>query len=221
MIRNAARAALLLAALTITSLIATPASAQPVKPRWGEGIASMVTRTCQPGTDWRDEAARLGVTKASDYLIRYDRTYDLCRTGDEPQFQPTRPAQQQASRDATRSATKVDQVLGYARAQLGKPYVWAQDGPRSFDCSGLVLAAYRQVDIHLPHQSRSMLAHGREVSKANLAAGDVVWLQPQRGTKGHVGLYLGDGQVIEASSSRGRVVIRALGNRYWTARRLL
>jgi len=218
-IRTTSRAALLLLAVIVATLTATPAHAQPVKPKDRHGVIEMTVRTCGNASTWPAQAAANGITAANDYLVLRGRTYDIDCTRSAT---TARPPQQQASRSAVRApSSKVDTVLRYAKAQLGDRYVWAQDGPNSFDCSGLVLAAYRQVGIQLPHQTRSMLAHGRKIAKADLIPGDVVWLQPQRGTKGHVGLYLGGDQVVEASSSKRAVVIRALGNRYWTARRLL
>lgn len=215
--RHIRQALIVLAGIATAITVATPAHAQPVVPKDGLGVIEMTVRTCDSAASWKAQAAANGITASSGYLVLRGRTYDIdCnRSATE-----VRPPQQQASR-STRTSTsgKAATVLGYARAQLGDPYRWAQDGPNGFDCSGLVLASYRQVGINLPHQSGAMLSHGRKITKANLIPGDVVWLMPQRGSKGHVGLYLGDGRVIEAA--RGGVQIRSLGSRYWTARRLL
>ncbi|MDG6104219.1 C40 family peptidase [Dactylosporangium aurantiacum] len=84
-------------------------------------------------------------------------------------------------------------VLSYAKAQLGKPYVWAAAGPNGFDCSGLVVASYARAGIKLPHQTGGLIGRGRSVSRAQLQPGDLVFP-----SSGHVGIYLGDGMMIHA-----------------------
>ncbi|MET7420842.1 C40 family peptidase [Dactylosporangium sp. NPDC005555] len=84
-------------------------------------------------------------------------------------------------------------VIAYAKAQLGKPYVWAAAGPNGFDCSGLVVASYARAGITLPHQTGGLIGRGRSVSRAQLQPGDLVFP-----SSGHVGIYLGDGMMIHA-----------------------
>jgi cell wall-associated NlpC family hydrolase len=91
--------------------------------------------------------------------------------------------------------------VAYARAQIGKPYLWAADGPASFDCSGLVMMAWRQSGVSLPHWSVAQYAAGKKISLANIRPGDMVFfasdLTEYRSIH-HVGLYIGNGQMIEA-----------------------
>ena len=91
--------------------------------------------------------------------------------------------------------------VAYARAQIGKPYLWAADGPASFDCSGLVMMAWRQSAVSLPHWSVAQYATGKKISLANIRPGDMVFfatdLTEYRSIH-HVGLYIGNGQMIEA-----------------------
>ena len=91
--------------------------------------------------------------------------------------------------------------VAYARAQIGKPYLWAADGPASFDCSGLTMMAWRQSDVSLPHWSVAQYATGKKISLANIRPGDMVFfatdLTEYRSIH-HVGLYIGNGQMIEA-----------------------
>ncbi len=116
---------------------------------------------------------------------------------------------------AREAASKVETVISFALAQQGKPYVWAADGPNSFDCSGLVLAAYATVGIELYHYTGVQMTKGTKVARSELRRGDIVFP-----TAGHVGIYLGDGKLIHASSGRGRVVVDSSFT-YYTARRLL
>lgn len=84
-------------------------------------------------------------------------------------------------------------VVSVAKAQVGKPYAWGAAGPRGYDCSGLVVYAYRQATgRRLPHQSGALLTVGKRVSSPR--PGTIVW------TPGHVSLYVGDGKVVEAAT---------------------
>lgn len=116
---------------------------------------------------------------------------------------------------AREAASKVETVISFALAQRGKPYIWAADGPNSYDCSGLVLAAYAQIGIELYHYTGVQMTKGRYVPRSELRRGDIVFP-----TSGHVGIYLGDGQLVHASSGRGRVVVDSSFT-YYTARRLI
>ncbi len=89
-------------------------------------------------------------------------------------------------------------VVQIAKTRLGAPYVWAASGPRSFDCSGLTMWAYRQIGISLPHSSRAQINSGQRVSRSDLQPGDLVFFgSPIH----HVGMYVGGGMMIHAPSS--------------------
>ena len=80
-----------------------------------------------------------------------------------------------------------------AHKYLGVRYVYGGSTPSSgFDCSGLTAYVYRQIGINLPHQSGAQAAYGRRVSSAQAQPGDLVW------HPGHVGIYIGNGQMIHA-----------------------
>lgn len=96
-------------------------------------------------------------------------------------------------------------VVAWALTQVGKPYHWASAGPNSYDCSGLVVAAYARLGIKLPHQSEELMTRGRAVARADLRPGDVI--QP---FIGHVVIYVGNGRVVEAANSRLGVITREL-----------
>jgi cell wall-associated NlpC family hydrolase len=89
-------------------------------------------------------------------------------------------------------------VVAFARRQIGKPYVWGATGPRGFDCSGLMLAAYRSVGIRIPRTTFALLAGLR--SPRHLQPGDLVFGIPH-----HVAMYVGHGQVIHAPEPGRRV----------------
>jgi cell wall-associated NlpC family hydrolase len=110
-------------------------------------------------------------------------------------------------------------AIDTAMAQRGKPYVWAADGPGSFDCSGLTQYAFRAAGISLPHSSRLQSQMGRSVSRADLQPGDLVFFYSP---VSHVGIYIGGGQMVHAPTS-GDVVkvasVESVGG-YAGARRL-
>jgi peptidoglycan DL-endopeptidase CwlO len=106
-----------------------------------------------------------------------------------------------ASSQAARIA--VDTAL----AQTGKPYVWGAEGPNSFDCSGLVLFAYQAADINLPHSSVLQATMGQPVTRAQLQPGDLVaFYSPVS----HIGIYIGNGQMIHAPTSGDTVKITSI-----------
>ncbi|SHN85405.1 Cell wall-associated hydrolase, NlpC family [Geodermatophilus obscurus] len=92
----------------------------------------------------------------------------------------------------------VQAAVDRALAQRGKPYVWAASGPGSFDCSGLVQYAFQAVGVSLPHSSRMQSQMGTPVSRAEARAGDLVaFYSPVS----HIGIYLGNGQMVHAPTS--------------------
>ena len=104
-------------------------------------------------------------------------------------------------------------------AQRGKPYVWAAGGPGSFDCSGLTQYAFRAAGITLPHSSRMQAQMGQSVSRADLQPGDLVFFYSP---VSHVGIYIGNGQMVHASTSSQPVKVASIDSMpsYNSARRI-
>jgi cell wall-associated NlpC family hydrolase len=98
-------------------------------------------------------------------------------------------------------------------AQLGKPYVWGTAGPDTFDCSGLVVYAYSQVGVSLPHSSYALWNAGVYVSQDQLQPGDLVFFDGL----GHVGIYIGGGQFIHAPHTGDVVKISSLSESWYAA----
>ncbi|GHF88579.1 NlpC/P60 family protein [Streptomyces filamentosus] len=86
-------------------------------------------------------------------------------------------------------------AISFARAQLGKPYIWGATGPAGYDCSGLTQAAWRAAGVSLPRTTYTQINAGRRVSRSELAPGDLVFFYSGIS---HVGLYIGGGQMIHA-----------------------
>jgi cell wall-associated NlpC family hydrolase len=87
------------------------------------------------------------------------------------------------------------QALRFALQKLGSPYVWGAAGPSSFDCSGLVMWAYAHVGISLEHFTGDQWNEGQHISRSELEPGDLVFFYPDIG---HVGLYYGNGLMVDA-----------------------
>ncbi|WAZ23599.1 NlpC/P60 family protein [Streptomyces cinnabarinus] len=100
----------------------------------------------------------------------------------------------EAPADSTYAA-KAEKVLAFARAQIGKPYVWGATGPDSYDCSGLTQDAWAAAGISLPRTTYDQVNAGTTVSLANAKPGDLVFFYENLG---HVGIYIGNGMMIHA-----------------------
>ena len=94
------------------------------------------------------------------------------------------------------------EALRYAMTRRGDEYVWGAAGPTTFDCSGLVMWAYAQVGISLPHYTVSQYNLGEHISRSQLEPGDLVFFYAGID---HVGIYLGGGLMVDAPST-GQVV---------------
>ncbi|MFJ6838128.1 NlpC/P60 family protein [Streptomyces sp. NPDC091209] len=86
-------------------------------------------------------------------------------------------------------------AVAYAYSKLGSPYVWGATGPDAFDCSGLAQAAYRSAGLSLPRTTYSQINAGQRVTLSELQPGDLVFFYA--GIT-HVGIYVGNGQMIHA-----------------------
>ena len=101
---------------------------------------------------------------------------------------------------APNNKVAIQRTIAYARAQIGKPYLWAASGPGSFDCSGLTMQAWARGGKALPHYSVAQFAQSRRVSMAAARPGDLLYWSNNGSPSGihHVALYIGGGQFIEA-----------------------
>jgi len=104
------------------------------------------------------------------------------------------------------------QVVGIAMSFLGTPYVWGGAAPGGFDCSGLVMYSFAQLGVSLPHSSYAMWDYGIPVPEDQLEPGDLVFFEDL----GHVGLYIGGGEYVNAPYT-GSVVSVASLDTGWSA----
>ena len=107
-------------------------------------------------------------------------------------------------------------IIAFAQGQLGKPYLWGGTGPDAFDCSGLMMMAYRTGGISIPRTSQDQFAWGPRISASQAQPGDLVFFVGSDGTvaaPGHVGLVIGKGMMIEAYATGFPVRIARYTNR--------
>jgi cell wall-associated NlpC family hydrolase len=116
-----------------------------------------------------------------------------------------RAADRQASRSADRTTPtgaapasgRAAAAVRYAMAQVGDAYVYGAAGPSSFDCSGLTMMAWQQAGVSLPHSSSAQMGSGTPVSQSQLQPGDLVFYYSP---VSHVGMYIGNGQIVNAEN---------------------
>jgi peptidoglycan DL-endopeptidase CwlO len=104
-----------------------------------------------------------------------------------------------------------EQALRWALSVRGDPYEWGAAGPSAFDCSGLVLWAYAHVGIHLDHYTGDQWNEGEHISRSQLQPGDLVFFFADIS---HVGMYIGNGLMVDAPSFGQPVQVQAI---YWSA----
>ncbi|MFD9393292.1 NlpC/P60 family protein [Streptomyces sp. NPDC060000] len=97
--------------------------------------------------------------------------------------------------DAVPASGRAGAAVAAVRSALGRPYVWGANGPTGFDCSGLMQWSYAQAGISLPRTSQAQAHAGRRVPLSEARPGDIV---TYRSDASHVGMYVGNGQVIHA-----------------------
>jgi cell wall-associated NlpC family hydrolase len=92
------------------------------------------------------------------------------------------------------TATQAEKAVAFAYAQLGKPYVWGATGPGSYDCSGLMMAAWAAAGVSIPRDTYEQVAGLPSVPLSSLQPGDLVFFDGD----GHVAMYVGGGMIIDA-----------------------
>lgn len=157
-----------------------------------------------------------------DRLTEEERQRLLAEQAASRQASDRAAVDEEAIVDASGSADeRAVKAVKYAVAKVpGSSYVWGAEGPNSFDCSGLMLAAYRTVGISLPHSSRAQFGVGRAVSRDALKPGDLLFFyNPIH----HVGMYIGNGLFVHARNPRDGLEITKLASypAYQGARRVI
>ncbi len=131
----------------------------------------------------------------------------------------TKTAPAPSSTSGSQAATKASAIINTAKQYIGVKYLWGGTTPSGFDCSGYMQYVFAKHGITLPRVSRDQFNAGKAVAYDNLQPGDLVFfsLDGDKVTD-HVGMYIGSGQFIHASSSKG-VTISTMSS-YWKSKYL-
>lgn len=165
----------------------------------------------------------------SDYLDLTEIPYENKASTKTPKFFVNGNSTGVTPSTAALNGTTVSRrqtIVANAKKLIGTPYVWGGTTTRGFDCSGFVQHVMKISGITLPRTTAQQAKVGTYVSKANLQPGDLVFLQnTYRAGVSHVGIYIGDGKVIHASSSKGVTTSSLTGSyfaqHYHSARRVV
>ncbi|MFD5133447.1 C40 family peptidase [Streptomyces olindensis] len=156
-----------------------------------------------------EEKARLAAIEKEKQEEAARKAAELAREQAEQQQAQEEAAQQQESGSSASGsgtststapadssyATKAEKALAFARAQIGKPYVWGAVGPGSYDCSGLTQAAWKAAGVTLPRTTYDQVNAGTTVPLSQAQPGDLVFFYDD---VTHVGIYIGNGMMIHA-----------------------
>ena len=111
-----------------------------------------------------------------------------------------------------------ESIIAVAEKNLGVPYVYGGASPNGFDCSGLVYYCYLQCGKQIERTATAQYRQGVYVEKDKLEPGDLVFfVTPGTNSIGHVGIYIGDGEFIHASTGHGYIMVAELSNSYFTS----
>lgn len=117
--------------------------------------------------------------------------------------------------EVSSGSSKSSRLISLAKSKLGHKYVWGATGPSTFDCSGLTSWCYKQIGINIPRTSREQGRAGKSISKSNLQPGDLIFFN---NPISHVGMYIGDGNMIHAPKPGDVVKIVSIHSSYYTSR---
>jgi cell wall-associated NlpC family hydrolase len=184
----------------------------------GDTLSRIAARFCGTSSAYRSIGAASGIGNF-DLIYPGQRLVLKCSGAvTAPKAAPKAAPKLRAQTASVAVSGSASGAVSFALAQVGKRYVWGTAGPSSYDCSGLVMAAFARIGIRLPHQSGGIAGYGRPVS-GPLQPGDVLFLSGRGGVY-HVMIYAGSGQIVEAASP-GQGVIKHAIYPYSFARRLI
>lgn len=135
--------------------------------------------------------------------------------------QPNDKIKEAPSADVSRGVSRgAHAMIALARSFLGTPYVWGGTAPNGFDCSGYIFYLARQFGVNVPRMADSQFNVGMQIPRNAIQAGDLVFFTTYEPGPSHVGIYLGDGNFIHASSAAKCVTITSLSKPYYVERYL-
>ncbi|MFG2195260.1 NlpC/P60 family protein [Streptomyces sp. NPDC048639] len=154
-----------------------------------------------------EEKARLAAIERRKKAEAEREAEELARQQAEKQRQEEADQGSGRTEGSGSYAAKAEKALAFARAQIGKPYVWGATGPNSFDCSGLTLGAWKAAGVSLPRTTWDQVKVGKRVATEDLKPGDLVFFYDDIS---HVGIYIGGGKMIHAPKPGANVRTEAI-----------
>jgi cell wall-associated NlpC family hydrolase len=135
-----------------------------------------------------------------DQIADYQRQYDALSAPQQEEVARAHGGEAVAAvpTGVVAASSAAQAAVDTALAQVGDPYVWGAGGPDAFDCSGLTQYAYSAAGVSLPHSSKSQSQMGSAVSVGDLQPGDLLFYYSPTS---HVAMYIGNGQMVHASTS--------------------
>lgn len=182
------------AAIAATAAVAAPAAAN---------AAEVVV----PNTDIRFEVAGLEDVPNIQQLPNVDRYIPAFKANQGGGYAAAVESPAAAAPAPAPSQSVGEKVLAAARSAIGSPYVYGANGPSAFDCSGLTSWAYQQAGVSIPRTSQAQASAGTPVSLDALQPGDIIVYYSGAS---HVGVYTGNGTIIDALNSGTPVGERSL-----------
>ena len=139
------------------------------------------------------------------------------QSAEAPAEQPAEQTSETAAPQSGGAGKAANAAAELAQELLGLPYVWGGSNPDTgFDCSGLVQYCYSKNSVSIERTASAQYRQGTQVEKSELLPGDLVFFAGTRGWYvDHVGIYIGDGKFVHASSGKGKLVIAELSNVYF------
>lgn len=191
-------------------------TAKSLNLRTGPGTGHSKVATLSYGTEVGSISEDGGWTKVNhDDQTGYVSSQYLAEKGSVDTSSPS---------DSTNSPSQgADSVISFAKTLLGKPYVWGAEGPNSFDCSGFTQYVMKKsAGVSIPRVSRDQSKYGAYVNRGDLRSGDLIFFDTEgsnNGSVSHVGIYMGNGEMIHASSgSSKKVTISNINSSYYSSR---
>ncbi|WP_182920343.1 C40 family peptidase [Nocardioides cavernaquae] len=177
-----------------------------------EAAAAAAAKAAQAAQAAADKAAAAAAAEAAKKAAQQAEQADQ---NDEPSAPAPEPAPSQPDPTPPAPGGGAQAAIAYAKAQLGEPYLWAADGPDSWDCSGLTMKAWGAGGKYLPHYSVAQYDQSTPISLSQIAPGDLLFWSSNGRASGihHVALYMGGGQYIHAPRAGKNVEIKSLS--YW------
>jgi cell wall-associated NlpC family hydrolase len=202
--------------LATTALAGPSASVQP-GPQKAESESLQASQDALTMADDQDTAAddNGGTTDNADSASPED---GAAPPDDNSDASRVAPSSRGGARPAAPAQGLGDRIAAIAKKYLGTPYRWSGSSPSGFDCSGFTSFIYRQAGIPIPRDLGGQLNSGPSVSVDDLEPGDLVIFQNtyMRGLS-HAGIYIGDGQFIDAQDEADGVVVNSLESSNWAS----